>query len=186
MDPLRPLSPTAIARLEQHWPEAEETLQALAITPEELDRVAEDSRAALAELLAHGRADEDPAFPAQLAEQGRAALEGLIAAAGRDEQPVKNLDLPAGGRHTTQMATVELTPKAAGQAERLPKRVHQRVLALIARLEDWPEVSGVKRLSGNLAGWCRLRTGDYRIRFRVQGDRITVDQIGHRRDFYEH
>jgi mRNA-degrading endonuclease RelE of RelBE toxin-antitoxin system len=46
-------------------------------------------------------------------------------------------------------------------------------------------LAGVKPLAGNLAGWYRIRTGDYRIRFYVQGDVIVVDQIGHRRDFYE-
>jgi mRNA-degrading endonuclease RelE of RelBE toxin-antitoxin system len=48
-----------------------------------------------------------------------------------------------------------------------------------------PAVSGVKALSGNLAGWYRLRTGDYRVRFRVEGDKIIVDKIGHRSEFYE-
>jgi mRNA interferase RelE/StbE len=83
------------------------------------------------------------------------------------------------------MATVELTPEAAAQAQRLPETIHRRVFAIIKRLEKWPAVSGVKRLSGNLAGWYRVRTGDYRIRFRVQGDTIIVDKIGHRRDVYE-
>lgn len=83
------------------------------------------------------------------------------------------------------MVTVELTPEAAEQAERLPKTIHRRVLALVERLKRWPTVSGVKRLSGDLAGWCRARTGDYRIRFRVQGDTIVVDKIGHRSEFYE-
>lgn len=83
------------------------------------------------------------------------------------------------------MATVELTPEAAEEAERLPKAIHDRVLALVQRLENWPAVSGAKRLSGNLAGWYRLRTGDYRLRFRVEGDKVIVDKIGHRRDVYE-
>ena len=60
-----------------------------------------------------------------------------------------------------------------------------RVSRLRERLANWPEVSGPKALSGNLAGWYRLRTGDYRLRFRVQGETIIVDKIGHRREFYE-
>ncbi len=82
------------------------------------------------------------------------------------------------------MATVRMTIEAAEQLERLPEAIHARMNRLRERLEDWPAVSGVKRLSGNLAGWYRLRTGDYRLRFRVQGDEIIVDKIGHRRDFY--
>jgi mRNA interferase RelE/StbE len=83
------------------------------------------------------------------------------------------------------VAAVIITAEAQDQAERLPKAIHSRVLALAERLEKWPEVSGAKPLSGNLAGWYRLRTGDYRIRFRVKGEKIIVDKIGHRRDFYE-
>ncbi|HJT78557.1 MAG TPA: type II toxin-antitoxin system RelE/ParE family toxin [Gemmataceae bacterium] len=78
-----------------------------------------------------------------------------------------------------------LTPAAAEQLERLPMAIHARVLALLGRLQKWPQVSGVKRLIGNLAGWYRLRTGDYRVRFRVEGERVTVAKIGHRREFYE-
>ena len=83
------------------------------------------------------------------------------------------------------MATVQLTPEAAAEAKRLPKAIRRRVRAIVKRLEDWPAFSGVKRLSGNLAGWYRARTGDYRVRFRVEGDTVIVDKIGHRRDVYE-
>jgi hypothetical protein len=30
-----------------------------------------------------------------------------------------------------------------------------------------------------------MRTGDYRLRFRVQGETIIVDKSGHRSEFYE-
>jgi mRNA-degrading endonuclease RelE of RelBE toxin-antitoxin system len=40
-------------------------------------------------------------------------------------------------------------------------------------------------LRGELAGWFRLRTGDYRIRFKVAGETVIVDRICHRRDVYE-
>ena len=83
------------------------------------------------------------------------------------------------------MATVELTPEAAQQFDRLPRVIRARVNRLRARLERWPEVSGAKPLSGNLAGWYRLRTGDYRLRFSVEGENVIVDQIGHRKEFYE-
>jgi mRNA interferase RelE/StbE len=83
------------------------------------------------------------------------------------------------------MVTVKLTPEAAAQVERLGEPIHRRVRAIVNRLENWPAVSGVKRLSGKLAGWYRIRTGDYRVRFHVQGDEVIVDKIGHRRDVYE-
>jgi mRNA-degrading endonuclease RelE of RelBE toxin-antitoxin system len=63
--------------------------------------------------------------------------------------------------------------------------IHGRVLRLLERLEKWPNVSGAKALSGNLAGWYRLRTGDYRVRFFIREGTVMVDQIGHRKEFYE-
>ena len=83
------------------------------------------------------------------------------------------------------MVIVELTAEAAAQAERLPVAIHRRIRAVLKRLENWPAVSGSKRLSGSLAGYYRIRTGDYRIRFRIESDTIIVDKIGLRRDFYE-
>ena len=83
------------------------------------------------------------------------------------------------------MATVVLTQEAERDAERLPAVMVARVRKLLARLRDWPAVSGVKALSGSLAGWYRVRTGDYRVRFYVKGQTVMVDKIGHRSKFYE-
>ncbi len=81
--------------------------------------------------------------------------------------------------------TVTVTPEAGEQVERLPEEIQNRFWEIVERLRQWPAVSGVKRLKGELAGWCRVRTGDYRVRFRVQGNRVTIDKVGHRRDVYE-
>ena len=82
------------------------------------------------------------------------------------------------------MAIVDVTPAAAEQLERLDNPIHARVLKLLARLEQWPDVSGAKPLRGDLAGKYRIRTGDYRVQFRVVGDEVTVEKIGHRDGFY--
>jgi hypothetical protein len=81
----------------------------------------------------------------------------------------------------------------------------------LERLRRWPAVSGAKPLTGDLAGKYRLRTGDYRIRFRVETTRIlasdpamdkktkrsngkrpvtrrykiVIEKIGHRDEFYD-
>lgn len=82
------------------------------------------------------------------------------------------------------MASVDLTPEAAEQLERLNPPIHGRILKLLERLRNWPEVSGAKPLSGELAGRWRMRTGDYRLQFQVAGDVVTVEKIGHRDGFY--
>jgi mRNA-degrading endonuclease RelE of RelBE toxin-antitoxin system len=83
------------------------------------------------------------------------------------------------------MGTVDLTPAAAGQLEGLKSPIHGRVLKLLAKLETWPAVSGAKPLKGKLSGHYRLRTGDYRLQFHVEGEIVTVEKIGHRDKFYE-
>ena len=79
---------------------------------------------------------------------------------------------------------MDVTPAAAEQLERLDNPIHARVLKLLARLEQWPDVSGAKPLRGDLAGQYRIRTGDYRVQFRVVGNEVTVEKIGHRDGFY--
>ena len=83
------------------------------------------------------------------------------------------------------MATVTITPEALRQAEQLPAVIRSRVRRLVVRLANWPEISGAKPLSGTLAGRYRLRTGDYRVQFHVEGASVVVEKIGHRDRFYE-
>ena len=80
---------------------------------------------------------------------------------------------------------VLLTPDAVAELEALNEPIHARVLRILERLRHWPEVSGVKSLSGNLAGRFRMRTGDYRVQFRVEGPAVVVEKIGHRDRFYD-
>jgi mRNA-degrading endonuclease RelE of RelBE toxin-antitoxin system len=79
---------------------------------------------------------------------------------------------------------VTLTPDAAAQLESLNEPIHARVLRILERLARWPEVSGAKALTGNLAGHFRVRTGDYRVQFRVEGVSVVVEKIGHGDGFY--
>ena len=83
------------------------------------------------------------------------------------------------------MANVTMTPAALEQLTRLPRVVRERIGTLFRRLQDWPAVSGAKPLTGNLAGSYRMRTGDYRLRFRVKGETVIVVKIGQRSDFYD-
>jgi mRNA-degrading endonuclease RelE of RelBE toxin-antitoxin system len=107
------------------------------------------------------------------------------------------------------MVTVEITPEAAEQIEGLPTPIVVRMRNLVVRLRQWPDVSGVKHLKGELAGKHRLRTGDYRLQFRVEQRRkavrvkrvvkgktieeeretvdyrVIVEKAGHRDGFYD-
>ena len=83
------------------------------------------------------------------------------------------------------MYSVVLTISAAEDLDALQEPIHTRVIKLLQRLSNWPDVSGVKPLSGALAGKYRLRTGDYRMQVYLQGQTVVVEKIGHRDRFYE-
>lgn len=87
------------------------------------------------------------------------------------------------------MAKVDITAEAQRQFYDLPVAIQNRIEKIFVRLERWPAVSGVKALSGGLAGHYRIRTGDYRVQFRVvRGgtvEIVIVEKVGHRDGFYE-
>jgi len=83
------------------------------------------------------------------------------------------------------MPRLILESEVAAQLAALPPRILARVVELLTRLANWPHVSGAKPLRGNLAGHFRLRTGDYRVQFRVVDGEVVVEQIGHRDGFYD-
>ena len=83
------------------------------------------------------------------------------------------------------MVHVILEPEAAEQLGKLPERIKSRVVGIIERLRQWPRVSGAKPLRGTLAGHYRIRTGDYRIQFRIHGNEVVIERMGHRDRFYD-
>jgi mRNA-degrading endonuclease RelE of RelBE toxin-antitoxin system len=116
----------------------------------------------------------------------------LPAQAERAKAPRQRLDRRVNERRYWCMATVDVTREAHAEYEALPRGIRPRVTRLFDRLERWPDVSGAKSLSANLAGRYRLRTGDYRVQFRVERDetadggwRVTVEKVGHRDGFYD-
>jgi mRNA-degrading endonuclease RelE of RelBE toxin-antitoxin system len=83
------------------------------------------------------------------------------------------------------MAKVELAASAEKQVDALPRAIRLRLVNIVRRLENWPDVSGAKPLRGSLAGHFRIRTGDYRLQFFLDGDTVVIEKVGHRDRFYE-
>ena len=79
---------------------------------------------------------------------------------------------------------VGLTKEAAAQYDKLPRSIQPRIDNIILRLAQWPEISGAKPLVGRFTGNFRIRTGGYRIVFRVSVDKVIVWKIGDRKDIY--
>lgn len=82
--------------------------------------------------------------------------------------------------------TVLLMPSAREAIRRLPNRKIQRqIVSRIERLGVNPRPKGYKVLRG-ANGLCRIRSGDYRIVYRIEDQRliIAVVRVGDRKDVY--
>jgi len=80
---------------------------------------------------------------------------------------------------------LEFTESARRELRALDRQLQRRISTKVNELCDQPFPSGVKKLQG-LQDHFRIRVGDYRVIYRVDGHRVVVVivQIGHRRDVY--
>ena len=80
---------------------------------------------------------------------------------------------------------IEFSPTAESQFKKLPKEVQIRLKHRIDILAENPFSRGVKKLSAQ-ENFYRLRIGDYRIIFQVQGKAllILILKLGHRKNVY--
>lgn len=77
---------------------------------------------------------------------------------------------------------VELKPTAIKDLKNIPEKEVARIIAQIESLED--DLKGdVKKLT-NFTPEYRMRAGNYRALFEVNGDRIIVYRIKHKKDIY--
>ncbi len=77
---------------------------------------------------------------------------------------------------------VQFKPRAVKDIEGIPARMQSRVLAKIEEMSD--NLRGdVKHLSESTHEY-RLRVGDYRVLFEIDGKSIVVYRIRHRREAY--
>lgn len=73
-------------------------------------------------------------------------------------------------------------PRALKDLKRLPANQQKRVIGKIERMSD--SLAGdVKQLT-DFTPEFRLRVGDYRVLFEIEGTKITIYRVRHRRDVY--
>lgn len=80
---------------------------------------------------------------------------------------------------------IEMLPAAARAIRKLPPEALRRVQGTIELLVDDPRPPAARRLTGGRPQW-RVRTGDYRVLYRIEDDVLTavVVHAGHRREAY--
>ena len=80
---------------------------------------------------------------------------------------------------------IEFAPKAQRDFNALDKPIRSRLARRINSLAENPFPQGIKKLAGE-DDLYRLRVGDYRVLYQIQGKRLVVlvAGIGHRGDVY--
>ncbi len=77
---------------------------------------------------------------------------------------------------------IEFKPRAVKDIQVLSSRIQARILARIEEMGD--NLSGdVKRLTDSTPEY-RLRVGEYRVLFEIEGGAIVIYRIRHRREAY--
>jgi len=81
---------------------------------------------------------------------------------------------------------VKANREARKDMEALAPVVKAAALAEIKHLKKWPDVPGVKHLSGRLAGFARVKVmKDWRMLFRVLPAHIVIVRVRHRSVVYK-
>lgn len=80
---------------------------------------------------------------------------------------------------------IQVLPVAVRAIRKLPPEAKRRVEAAIELLAENPRPPAAKKLTAR-PEW-RIRTGDYRVLYRIEDDVLTVVVVhaGHRRDIYD-
>ena len=81
---------------------------------------------------------------------------------------------------------IEWKNSAKKELKRLPKHVIAQVISEVEKLYNNQHPTGSKKLVGTEHTY-RLRTGDYRIVYSVQNERLIIEviRVAHRKDVYK-
>lgn len=79
---------------------------------------------------------------------------------------------------------IQLTKIAAGDLDSIPDDLRRKILQDINILSTNPFLFGsnVKKLKGFMPPLYRLRSGDYRVLYRVKGETVTIMRVIDRKD----
>ncbi len=79
--------------------------------------------------------------------------------------------------------TIVWDKKARGELDKLEVDIARRIILKVKSLSENPFSMDVKRLQGR--DEFRLRVGDYRVIFSIEGINLFVLRVGHRKNIYE-
>ena len=79
--------------------------------------------------------------------------------------------------------TLTISRRARKQLARIPETDRNRLIEKFDVLQQDPFPVSCKKLRGARNIW-RIRQGDYRVVYTVEGETVTVISVGHRSDVY--
>lgn len=86
------------------------------------------------------------------------------------------------------MASYQIRWKSSAQKElrRLPQTAVTRIVTAVSQLTSDPHPPGSRKLIGSEYTY-RIRVGDYRVIYDVQGSDLVIEiiRVGHRKDVYQ-
>ena len=83
------------------------------------------------------------------------------------------------------MYSYEFKTKALKQLKKLDKRVQKKIIEKMDQISIEEVLYSNKRLTKFKIGSYRLRIGDYRLIYDIDGKMITVLMLGHRKEIYK-
>lgn len=78
---------------------------------------------------------------------------------------------------------VKIDDKAIKDLSKINKQDASKIFQKIESLKDFPKVANYKKLT-NFEPPFRLRVGDYRVLFDIEGITLTVYRVKHRKESY--
>ena len=85
------------------------------------------------------------------------------------------------------MASYSLHWKSSAEKElkRIDRRMIPRIIKAVEALTENPHPAGSRKLQGSEHLW-RIRSGDYRVIYSVDGDQLCIEviKVGHRQSVY--
>ena len=78
---------------------------------------------------------------------------------------------------------IDIQDSAYKDLKKIDKSDAIKVLQTIKKLEDYPKITNVKKLTNHYPPF-RLRIGDYRVLFDIEENKIIVSNIKHRKEAY--
>ncbi len=73
--------------------------------------------------------------------------------------------------------------KAIKELEKLPPLVSKRIVMNVKELKEKFYLKDIKKLKGSME--YRMRVGDYRVIFSLNGNTIWIVKVGHRKEIYK-